>query len=108
MDHNAPIYRLADIAALAQLQFQQKHTHIDPVIGVNRQMRKQGFAVDLLTIDCMVSKQRITLLYEDAHPNTIKFQFATVDGDPGESFEQVEYSLFDQTMFYQLMEKGLL
>jgi len=51
---DALIYRLADIAGLAQQQFQEQHSHIDPVIGVNRQMRNQGFAVDLLTIDCVV------------------------------------------------------
>ena len=43
---DALIYQLGDIAAEAQRQFQVLYAHIDPVIGINRQLREQGFAVD--------------------------------------------------------------
>lgn len=103
----ALVYRLADIAALAQLQFQQQYLHIDPIIGVNRQMRAQGFAVDLLTIECAVTKKRITLLIEDGKPQQVQYQFGRADQDPSGEFESVMLTELDQQRFFELMVAGL-
>ena len=103
MQQDDQIMRLGDIAALAQLQFQQDYSDIDPVIGINRQMRKQGFAVDILTIDCIVSKKRLMILFEDAFPLRVKYQASTVDGDPGMEFSNIALSELDQRKFYDLM-----
>lgn len=105
--NEAQVYRLADIAALAQLQFQRQYEHIDPIIGVNRQMRIQGFAVDLLTIECAVSKRRITLLIQDASPDIVQYQFGRADQDPSGEFESLKLSDLGQQCFFELMVAGL-
>ena len=105
---NMLIYELGDIAALAQAQFQARHKHIDPVIGINRQMRKQGFAVDLLLIDCHVSKKRITLLIEDAKPDTVGYQFGYNDKSPTSGFAPMPVAQLTEQGFLELMEKGLI
>lgn len=100
-------FRLADIAALAQAQFQQKHSHIDPVIGINQQMRQHGFAVDLLTIDCAVHKNRITFLVEDDSPEYVKYQFAKTNEDPPNDFDTILVSELDQQKFFEFMDSWL-
>lgn len=105
--NDALVFRLADIAALAQQQFQAKYAEIDPVIGINRQLRKQGFAVDLMTIDCHVSKHRVTLLLEDAKPELAGYQFGRIDQDPESQFETIAVAALTQQGFYDLMVRGL-
>jgi hypothetical protein len=105
---NALIFRLGDIAALAQKQFQDKYQNIDPIIGINRQLRKQGFAVDIMTIDCQVSQKRVTLLVEDAKPDSAGYQFGRIDKDPGAHFEPLLITDLNQQGFYDLMCKGLV
>ena len=107
-EQEALVYRLADIAGLAQAEFQQQFADIDPIIGVNRQMRKQGFAVDLLTIDCAVNKNRVTLLIEGAQPDSVRYQFAKTDQDPLGDFEQLQLNALDQQKFFELMVAGLV
>ena len=106
--NEALVYRLADIAALAQLQFQQQFEHIDPIIGVNRQMRAQGFAVDLLTIECAVSKKRVTLLIDDSQPEAVKYQFGRTDQDPASEFKTTSLATLDQQWFLEVMVAGLV
>ncbi|HEY7773570.1 MAG TPA: hypothetical protein VIC26_10315 [Marinagarivorans sp.] len=106
--NDALVFRLADIAALAQQQFQARYADIDPVIGINRQLRKQGFAIDLMTIDCHVSKRRVTLLFEDAKPEVAGYQFGWTDKDPESQFESMPVSSLTQQGFYELMCRGLV
>lgn len=105
---NDLIYRLGDIAGQAQAQFQAAYQHIDPVIGLNRQLRQQGFAVDIMTIDCNTSKQRITLLIDDKTPHSAGFQFGQIDQDPAAQFTPIALSALNQQGFYDLMVKGLV
>ena len=105
---NALIYRLADIAALAQKQFQEQYRNIDPIIGINRQLRKQGFAVDLMTIDCHTSQKRVTLLIEDAKPDSAGYQFGMINKDPSNHFESIAMAELNQQGFYDLMCRGLV
>lgn len=107
MTSDALVYTLADIAGLAQRTFQAEFQHIDPVIGVNRQMRTQGFAVDILTIDCVVHKNRITLLIEDAKPDHVRYQFGKTDQDPSGAFTPMLLSALDEQQFLALMVEGL-
>ncbi len=104
---NTLIYQLGDIAGLAQAQFQAAYHHIDPVIGINTQLRKSGYAVDIMTIDCHVSKKRITLLLEDAKPETAGYQLGRSDQDPASHFEPIKISELTQQGFFNLMVKGL-
>lgn len=104
---NTLAYKLADIAALAQQEFQQAYRHIDPIIGINSQMRSQGFAMDIITIDCNTSKKRITLLLEDAKPESAGYQFGSTNKDPQPKFESIGIDQLSQQGFYQLMCRGL-
>lgn len=104
---NALIYTLGDIAGLAQAQFQGRYQNIDPIIGINRQLRNSGFAMDIMTIDCAVSKKRITLLIEDAKPDTAGYQLGRTDQDPSSHFTPINISELNQQGFFALMEKGL-
>ncbi|WP_156312433.1 hypothetical protein [Marinagarivorans algicola] len=105
---NTLIYQLGDIAGLAQAQFQATYQHIDPVIGINTQLRKSGYAVDIMTIDCHVSKKRMTLLLEDAKPETAGYQFGRSDQDPSAHFEPIKISELTQQGFFDLMVKALV
>ena len=105
---NALIYTLGDIAGLAQAEFQSKYQNIDPIIGINRQLRNSGYAVDIMTIDCAVSKKRITVLIEDAKPDTAGYQFGRTDQDPSSHFTPINMSMLNQQGFFELMEKGLV
>mgnify|MGYP003665038028 CR=1 FL=1 len=49
------IYALAEIAEAAQVEIQASCPLTDPVIGVSRNLRDAGFAVDVMTIDCFKS-----------------------------------------------------
>ena len=105
--NDALIYRLADIAALAQNQFQEIYLDIDPVIGINRQLRAQGFAVDIMTIECHVSQKRVTVLIEDAKPKSAGYQFGRRNEDPSGHFETIPITALTQQGFYDLMCRGL-
>ncbi len=101
-------FRLAEIAGLAQATFQKQYQHIDPIIGVNRQMRKQGFAVDLLTIDCAKSKNRVTVLIQDAKPDSVEYQFSKTDLDPKAHFDSITVQALNEKVFLEWMIKGLI
>lgn len=105
---NALIFQLGDIAGLAQKQFQEQYQNIDPIIGINRQLRKQGFAIDIMTIDCPVSQKRVTLLFEDAKPESAGYQFGEINQDPGNHFETMLVVELNQQGFYDLMCRGLV
>ena len=105
---DALIYQLGDIAAEAQRQFQLLYAHIDPVIGINRQLREQGFAVDIMTIDCHVTHKRITLLLEDANPNNARYQFGHSHQDPASHFTPIALNQLNTAGFLTLMQQGLV
>lgn len=107
MPQDSLVFRLADIAGLAQVQFQQAYNEIDPLIGVNRQMRQQGFAMDLITIDCITNNQRITLLLDDTDTDNVQYQFSEIDQDPSTTFKKMPLAELDQQGFFDLMVKGL-
>ncbi len=105
---NALIYQLGDIAALAQKKFQDQYRNIDPIIGINRQLRKQGFAIDIMTIDCQASQKRVTLLVEDAKPESAGYQFGKISQDPDSHFESMAIAELSPQGFYDLMCRGLV
>ena len=85
------IYALAEIAEAAQIEIQARCPQIDPLIGVSRNLREAGFAVDVMTIDCLKSGKRITLLVNDDKPGQISYQFGFRDRDPGSVFSEVAF-----------------
>jgi hypothetical protein len=99
------VFDLSDIATEAQHSFQQQFSHIDPVIGINRGMRERGFAADLLTIDCIKSKKRITFLLNDSEPNIVSYQLGFTDVDPSQHFETITLEKLNGDSITALMVK---
>tara|TARA_R110001583_G_scaffold152219_1_gene304009 strand:- start:490 stop:807 length:318 start_codon:yes stop_codon:yes gene_type:complete len=85
------IYALAEIAEAAQVEIQASCPLTDPIIGVSRNLRDAGFAVDVMTIDCCKSGKRITLLVNDDKPGQVCYQLGFRDRDPGAVFESVAF-----------------
>lgn len=73
----------------AHARIQQNHAGINPVVGINRQMRASGIAVDLVTIDCLVSNKRILMIMQDAKPDEVSYQFCRRDTDPAGGYEVI-------------------
>ncbi len=71
---NQDIYALAETAEAAQVQIQARCSRLDPVVGVSRKLREAGFPIDLMTIDCLQTGKRISLLVNDDKPGLIAYQ----------------------------------
>lgn len=85
-----PLKALADMASDAHARIQQAHQHINPVVSVRRGMREVGIPADAMTIDCLRTRRRITLILHDEHPGMLLYQFVTIDDEVGEEFRQTE------------------
>ena len=99
---DALVYQLADIAALAQKTIQSQ-SQIDPIISINRQMRKQGFTTDVLTIDHLATNCRILFIIQDQQPNTVSYQCTQIDSEPAAQYQQMPLTKMDIDFFVQLM-----
>ncbi|AFU98408.1 hypothetical protein [Simiduia agarivorans] len=73
----------------AHARIQQQHAQINPVVGINRQMRASGIAADVVTIDCLVSNKRILIILQDAKPEEASYQFCRRDADPASGYEAI-------------------
>lgn len=95
-----PLKVLSDMASDAHVRIQQAHQHINPVVEVRRGMRDAGIPADAMTIDCLRTRRRITLILHDEQPGLLLYQFVTIDDEVGESFQQVPFAKVDiQTLF---------
>ena len=86
------IFELSARAEKAQLIVQSRHQNLDPVIGVNRSMRKRGFPVDLITIDCLLTQRRVTMMLDDTKVGRVFYRFETVDADQHIAFSELEFA----------------
>ncbi len=83
------IYQLADIAGAAQIKIQQDFKKIDPIVGISRHMRKAGFPIDAMMIDCLSTGKRILILLNDDKPEYVSYQFGFKDKDPALDFDEL-------------------
>jgi len=83
---------LSEIATEAHARIQQDFSNIDPIVGVNRGMRSSGIPADAMTIDCLRTNKRIILILHDQQPDVVSYQFSLRDKDPGDVFEQIQFS----------------
>lgn len=83
----APLEQLSDRISAAHQKIQAQYSDINPVVGVNRQMRSSGIPVDAFTIDCLASGKRLLLILHDHEPDVVRYQFGYRDQDPGPTFE---------------------
>lgn len=87
------IFELSTRAEKAQLAVQSRHQNLDPVIGVNRSMRKQGYPVDLITIDCLLTQRRVTMMLDDTKVGSLFYRFETVNVDQQIAFSELAFAL---------------
>ena len=84
-----PLKSLSDMASEAHARIQATHQHINPVIEVRQGMRQSGIPADVMTIDCLRTRKRITLILHDEQPGILLYQFITIDEEVGDEFEQM-------------------
>jgi hypothetical protein len=82
---------LYEIATESHARIQQDFKDINPMVGVNQNMRKMGVPSDVMTVDCLKSGKRIILILHDHHPDVLRYQFAFKDADPDDNFEQIQF-----------------
>lgn len=82
-----PLKTLSDLASDAHARIQAAHEHINPVVEVRRGMRDAGIPADVMTIDCLRTRRRITLILHDEQPGSLLYQFVTIEDEVGDSFQ---------------------
>lgn len=91
-----PLKALSDMASDAHARIQADHEHINPVVEVRRGMRDAGIPADVMTIDCLRTRRRITLILHDEQPGALLYQFVTIEDEVGDSFQTM--ALADMTV----------
>ncbi|MFT6153253.1 MAG: hypothetical protein ACJA0E_000095 [Bermanella sp.] len=89
---NEALKTLSEIATEAHTKIQQDFANIDPIVGVSRNMRKNGVPADAMTIDCLKTNKRIIIILHDLQPDIIHYQFSLSTQDPAEKFETLKLS----------------
>ncbi len=84
-----PLKTLSDMASDAHARIQAAHQHINPVVEVRRGMRDAGIPADVLTIDCLRTRRRITLILHDDQPGVLLYQFVTIEEEVGDTFNSM-------------------
>ncbi len=91
---------LCDITTVAHTRIQQDFQDINPIVGVSKNMRKNGVPADAMTIDCLKSGKRIIIVLHDHNPDIINYQFSFKDKDPDSKFEQLPFKKVTSTQIY--------
>ncbi|GAD02873.1 MULTISPECIES: hypothetical protein [Agarivorans] len=94
------LIKLSDMANAAHLRIQQDFAQIDPVIGISRNMRKNGVPADVMTIDCLKTSKRIIVILHDQNPEQVLYKFAFKEQDPAGDFSQIAFAEFNQQVLY--------
>lgn len=84
-----PLKTLSDLVSDAHAQIQAAHEHINPVVEVRQGMRNAGIPADVLTLDCLRTQRRITLILHDQQPGIVLYQFVTREEEVGGEFKQL-------------------
>jgi len=98
------LFKLSDIAASAQADIQKNFKDIDPIVGLIRNLRASGFPADAMTIDCLKSGKRITLVLHDNKPNEVAYQFGFRDKDPADEFTYLPFDKVTSDQLYNWMK----
>ena len=91
---------LCDITTEAHTRIQQDFQDINPIVGVSKNMRKNGVPADAMTIDCLKTGKRIIIVLHDHNPDIINYQFSFRDKDPDSKFEQLPFKELTSTQIY--------
>lgn len=104
MEDHLPIKHVCDAVEAAHTKIQDDFEDINPVVGVNRQMREIGIPTDVMTIDCIRSGRRILLVFHDHQPETAEYQFCRRDEDPADEFETIAIEKLTVQQLYDWMK----
>lgn len=99
-----PLKALSDMASEAHTRIQASHQHINPVIEVRRGMRDTGIPADVMTIDCLRTRRRITLILHDEQPGVLLYQFITMEQEVGNEFQSMALAEVDTQKLFQWIE----
>lgn len=99
-----PLKALSDMASDAHARIQASHEHINPVVEVRRGMRDSGIPADVMTIDCLRTRRRITLILHDEQPGVLLYQFITIEDEVGDEFQSMALAAMDTHKLFQWME----
>jgi len=102
---DTPIKQLCDVVEQAHAKIQDDFRNINPIVGVNKQMRSVGIPTDLMTIDCLKSGKRILLVLHDAQPEIAQYQFCLRDEDPVDEFETIAMENLTVQQVYDWMKQ---
>lgn len=100
-----PLKALSDMASDAHARIQASHEHINPVVEVRRGMRDAGIPADVMTIDCLRTRRRITLILHDEQPGLLLYQFVTIEDEVGNDFQSMALSEMDTQTLFQWIEE---
>ena len=97
---NKKLELLCDRVTKSHTLIQQDFKDINPMVGVNQQMREMGVPVDVVTIDCLKSGKRIILILHDQQPDIVSYQFSFKDKDPDGEFENIQFNELTANKLY--------
>ncbi|TDX99556.1 hypothetical protein [Thiohalophilus thiocyanatoxydans] len=100
-----PLKALSDMVNDAHARIQASHEHINPVVEVRRGMRDAGIPADVMTIDCLRTRRRITLILHDEQPGMLLYQFITIEEEVGDDFQSMALSEMDTQKLFQWIEE---
>ncbi|KXS54535.1 hypothetical protein [Marinobacter persicus] len=100
-----PLKSLSDMASDAHARIQAAHEHINPVVEVRQGMRKSGIPADVMTIDCLRTRRRITLILHDEQPGVLLYQFITIEDEVGDQFQQLALADMNTQRLFDWMEE---
>jgi len=98
-----PLKPFSDMVSDAHARIQAAHQHINPVVEVRRGMRDAGIPADVVTLDCMRTRRRITFILHDRHPGVLLYQFVTIDDEVGNDFQQMSLADMDAGRLFDWM-----
>jgi len=96
---------LSNMVSDAHARIQAEHEHINPVVEVRRGMRDAGIPADVMTIDCLRTRRRITLILHDEQPGVLLYQFITIEDEVGDDFQSMALSEVDTQKLFQWIEE---
>ena len=99
-----PLKALSDLASDAHARIQATFEHINPVVEVRRGMRDSGIPADVVTIDCLRTRRRITLILHDEQPGVLLYQFITIDEEVGADFQSMALAEMNTQRLFEWIE----
>ncbi len=99
-----PLKTLSDRVHDAHFRIQAAHQRVNPVVAVRRGMRDAGIPADVMTLDCLRTRRRITLILHDEQPGVVLYQFVTMEEEVGNDFKQMPLSEVNDRILFDWMQ----